>query len=202
MTTNICIYEAKEPIIDKREILRYAKARENFGECSTLLDECLDIALPTISYRALYRIVPLSLAGSLVTLGDRNVRSESLARHLSGCSSAVIIAATLGVGIDRLISRYSATSLLRAHLFDAIGTERIEALCDSLSEHIKDEFFSEGLTLTSRFSQGYGDLPLDFGRDIFSLLDCERKIGLYLNESLSMSPRKSVTAIIGIRKTK
>ena len=35
-------------------------------------------------------------------------------------------------------------------------------------------------------------------KDIFKVLDCERKIGLTLNESLLMSPSKSVTAIVGI----
>ena len=49
-----------------------------------------------------------------------------------------------------------------------------------------------------RFSPGYGDLSLEMQRDIFRVLDCPRKIGLTLNESLLMSPSKSVTAIIGI----
>ena len=35
-------------------------------------------------------------------------------------------------------------------------------------------------------------------KDIFAALDCPRKISLSLNESLLMSPSKSVTAIIGI----
>jgi 5-methyltetrahydrofolate--homocysteine methyltransferase len=32
-------------------------------------------------------------------------------------------------------------------------------------------------------------------------LDCNRKIGLTLNDSLLMSPSKSVTALIGVAKT-
>ena len=35
-------------------------------------------------------------------------------------------------------------------------------------------------------------------REIFAALDCPRKIGLTLNESMLMSPSKSVTAIIGV----
>ena len=31
------------------------------------------------------------------------------------------------------------------------------------------------------------------------MLDCPRKIGLTLNDSLLMSPTKSVTAIVGLR---
>ena len=57
---------------------------------------------------------------------------------------------------------------------------------------------AEGKFLKPRFSPGYGDLPLEMQRDIFRVLDCSRKIGLTLNESLLMSPSKSVTAIVGI----
>ena len=48
----------------------------------------------------------------------------------------------------------------------------------------------------------YGDLPLEMQKDIFNVLDCSKRIGLTLNESLLMSPSKSVTAIIGISKDK
>ena len=48
-----------------------------------------------------------------------------------------------------------------------------------------------------RFSPGYGDLSLEVQKEIFSLLDCPRKIGVSLGDSLLMTPSKSVTAIIG-----
>ena len=59
---------------------------------------------------------------------------------------------------------------------------------------------AEGIHFTDRFSPGYGDLPLDVQKNIFPLLDCERKIGLTLNESLIMSPSKSVTAFVGMAR--
>ena len=36
-------------------------------------------------------------------------------------------------------------------------------------------------------------------KDIFKILDCSKKIGLTLTDSLLMSPTKSVTAIVGIK---
>jgi hypothetical protein len=72
----------------------------------------------------------------------------------------------------------------------AIGTERIESLCDA--------FCNEFEKATHRVSAGYGDLPLEIQPQIFALLDCSRKIGLTLNQSLVMSPTKSVTAIFGL----
>ena len=51
-----------------------------------------------------------------------------------------------------------------------------------------------------RFSPGYGDVPLDAQRDIFSALDISKNLSVYLNDSLLMSPSKSVTAFVGIKK--
>ena len=80
----------------------------------------------------------------------------------------------------------------------AIGAERIEALCNAFSLEMKNEYAKSGRSLRPRFSAGYGDLPLELQREIFNALGCERRIGLTLNDSLIMSPSKSVTAIIGI----
>ena len=55
-----------------------------------------------------------------------------------------------------------------------------------------------GLAPRQRFSPGYGDLPLQNQRAFFDALQCHKEIGLYLNESLLMSPTKSVTAIVGL----
>jgi hypothetical protein len=75
-------------------------------------------------------------------------------------------------------------------MMQAIGTERIETLCD---------VFCDGLGQTRlRFRPGYGDLKLAAQQVIFEQLDCARQIGLTLNDSLVMSPSKAVTAIVGL----
>ena len=84
-------------------------------------------------------------------------------------------------------------------MMQAIGAERIESLCDVFCEELSQELQEEGY-LTSRFSPGFGDLPLTIQHDVFRVLDCSRKIGLTLNESLLMSPSKSVTAFAGISR--
>jgi cobalamin-dependent methionine synthase I len=39
---------------------------------------------------------------------------------------------------------------------------------------------------------------LDIQKDIFSTLNCSKHIGVMLNNSMLISPSKSVTALIGI----
>ena len=181
------------PVIDCNEALRYAGSRTTDETMQALLQECINEAQPELSYRVCYCRLPLQMAGDECKLGTLVLRSKALAKILHGCKEAVIFGATLGVGMDRLIAKYLRISPAKALMMDALGTERIEALCDAFcKEH--------GGNITPRFSAGYGDLPLAVQPDLFALLQCEKKIGLCLTDGLMMSPSKSVTAIFGIKE--
>ena len=52
---------------------------------------------------------------------------------------------------------------------------------------------------SSRFSAGYGDLPLELQEKIFEILKPEKQMGVFLSESFIMSPSKSVTAFVGLK---
>ena len=123
---------------------------------------------------------------------------EDFFRQLLGTGKNVLFAATVGTPFDRLIASYSRLEPSKALILQAIGAERIESLCDAFCDHMNTELKSCGKSLRTRVSPGYGDIPLSMQRSVFKILDCERKIGLTLNESLLMSPSKSVTAIAGI----
>lgn len=163
------------------------------------MDECLGEAVGRLTWRVCYTEAEVSLDGDCADLGFARVRSRSLCKRLEDCDRAIVFCATVGVELDRLIARYSRISPARAVMLDAIGTERIEALCDVLEAQIKSEREGTG-GIASRFSPGYGDLPLDFQRPLITALEASKRIGVALNESLLMSPSKSVTAIIGLKK--
>ena len=186
-----------EPPISEREILRYAGCVTPDGETLALLSSALGEARGEIAYRVCYRILPLKISGNRCDFGLFSVESGDLAKNLDGAEKVILFSATLGLSLDRLIAKYSRLSPSRALMLQAIGTERIEALCDTFLEDAPKEL---GDCLRPRFSAGYGDLPLSAQRDIFKALDCERQIGVFLNESLIMSPSKSVTAFVGVGK--
>ena len=199
MDPNVLIYTCDAPPVDRAEILRYAGVRGDAPEdLRAMLEDCLSEALPCCSYRACYREFPITRRKNLLDLGFAVTDSEHLSRNLADCTSVVLFAATLGIGIDRLISRYGRISPTRSLLLQAIGNERAEALCDALDREIGERMKARGCFTRPRFSPGYGDLPLSLQTDVFSALDCQKRIGLTLNKSLLMSPSKSVTAIIGI----
>lgn len=191
MSAPVLTKSFSEPPISKKEILRYAGCREADGNIEALIAESVEEARKVLSYKVCCREL------SAEELAPFLQRSRDLSKNLAGSDGAILFAATVGVGIDRLIAKYGIISPAKALIMQAIGAERIEALCNEFCGSLSSEL---GVLAMPRFSAGYGDLPIEAQRDIFDILDCPRKLGLTLNEGLIMSPAKSVTAFVGFRK--
>lgn len=183
-----------------KEIRRYMASSDGGKDIRELIDECLAEVSEMLQYKVCYTVLPVESDGSVVTMPCGEIESKNLAKNLQGCEKVIVFAATVGVGIDRLITKYSRLSPAKALCFQAIGAERAEALCDAFCKKMKSELGESGEILKPRFSPGYGDLPLETQKMIFSLLDCPKRIGVTLGDSLLMSPSKSVTAFVGITR--
>ena len=188
------------PAVNRSEILRYMGASEGTFELNKLIDECLKECLELLTYKICFCEFPVLTDGDIVDFSFAKVRSKALAENLKSSESAFIFAATTGMELDRLIFKYGKLSPAKAFVFQAIGAERAESLCDLFEKKLSDVLNEKKLYLTPRFSPGYKDLSLSFQKDIFRVLDCPRRIGLTLTESLLMSPSKSVTAVTGVSK--
>ena len=187
------------PEFNRREILRYALCKDADENITALLDKCIKECENAFTYNVCWCELPAKITDGEIDLSVLKTDSQALCKNLSGCRKIILFGATVGIEIDRLIAKYGRISPAKAVMFQAIGAERIEALCDAFNEEIKETY---NLYTRQRFSPGYGDFPLEAQKDIFRVLDCPRQIGLSLNESLLMSPSKSVTAIIGISDEK
>ena len=184
------------PPLDKKEILRYAGCGQPILAELALMEESLALCRGQLSYKVCFAHFPVMVMGDRVDFHFFQVESKHLAKNLSGCAEAIVFGATVGLEMDRLIARYSKLSPAKGLFLQAIGAERIESLCHTFCTDMANCF--PRCKLRPRFSPGYGDLPLAFQMDIFRILDLPRKIGLTLNESLLMTPSKSVTAIVGL----
>ena len=191
MSVQIKHYSA--PPVDRHAILHYAGVVQ-----AEALTEQIDLLLLEIesrlTYRVCYRTIEVSVVGDVCDFGFFSLTSPDLAQNLRGCSRVVLFAATIGVEMDRLQARYSRISPAKALLLQAIGTERIEALCDLFCADIAGELGA----CRPRFSPGYGTVPLAVQKEFFKLLECEKRLGICLTDSLLMIPTKTVTAFIGV----
>ena len=185
------------PEVDRAEAMRYAGIRnpslitedfiQKFDEVISLLDGKIS---PRVCFCEI-NVYDCDFLGSL-----------DIKKNLRDSETVILFAATVGFEIDRLIAKYEILSPSTALLIDAIGSERVEALCDEFCADMKEKKRVKGYSLRPRFSAGYGDLSIEYQKTLFALLDPPSRIGVTLNNSYLMTPRKSVTAIIGVEKIK
>ena len=124
---------------DRKEILRYASSKESSDELDLLIESCIGEVWQKLSYKVCYTELDVSFDENFVYIGGIKSTSSLLRKRLDSCQSAVIFAATLGIGIDRQIARYNALSPAQALVCQAIGAERIEYLCDLFCKEIEEE---------------------------------------------------------------
>lgn len=201
MNDTIFLKNYNQPPIDLKKILHYAKSGSE-DQILLQIRQLLEESLPHFSYKIAFCRLPINWGDKSLDLGFAKVDSKDLKNALIGCCEIILFAATLGIQADRLISKYSRLSPAKGLLMQAIGTERVESLCDLFCHEMKVKLKKEGLSTRPRFSPGYGDLSLTLQKEIISKLDCTKSIGISLNQQLLMTPSKSITAIIGLEERK
>ena len=183
--------------IDKCEAYRYMSLKRDYEnpEFEKAYGECLCEIEKNIFYKSAYRKSSLAFGeGDRIIFDFCSFESKDLKKNLEGCKSVIVFAATAGVKVDRMLLKYGALSDLKLMTADCIASSGIECFCDKLNYVI-----SEGRETKPRFSLGYGDTELKYQRALLSYLDAEKLLGITLNESMMMTPKKSVTAFIGVK---
>ena len=186
-----------EPEFNRREILRYAQCSGCTDQAMLdMMEECISecTRFASFSYRVSYcrlPIVSLDKETGEIDFELLKVRSRDLAGNLDGCGEAVLFAATIGPGIDRLIKKYSGRAPVKALFMQAIGAERAESLCEMFCASFTEK-------LRPRFSPGFGDLPLSLQPEVLRIVNASKNLSITLDEGFLMSPTKSVTAFAGI----
>lgn len=196
MTSPALFCSFPAPPVNRKAILRFAGERGDGEAILPLLEECLREAEGSLRFGVSYRPLPLAVTGNTVSAGPLSFASRDLARFIGSKTEGVLFCASVGHGMDRLISRYGRLSPAKALLFQALGAERVEALCDAFCEKLGVEY---DIPTPSRFSPGYGDLPLSLQREILPLAEAGKYLGVSLGEGFLMSPTKTVTAFVALR---
>ena len=188
--------------VDVREAYRYLGLRGRAPDAATerAVDEALRALQDEIDPKHVARRFALARPeDGVLEIEGLRVKSRALYRHLDGCGEVFLMAATLGIGPDRLIARAQAEGAMsRAMALQAAAAAMIEAWCDDVNAELARQAKARGRSLRPRFSPGYGDFSLEAQPGIFRLLGAQRNIGITLTDSLLMLPTKSVTAVIGI----
>ena len=189
--------------ISESEVYRYLGYDEKkhivTDDMRLLIKKCIALMLDTIEPKVTVSpVLPVVREEEEVLVGSCRLSGKDIAAHLDKCREAVFMAATLGNEIDTLIRRTETLNMAEAVILDAAANVAIEQVCQTEEDRIREEIIRSGKYLTMRFSPGYGDLPIETQHEFLRMLDAPRKIGLSVTSSHIMTPRKSITSIMGI----
>lgn len=187
--------------VEQEEVLRYLgyRGQQPDEQTQERLEHCLTELQKQARPKSVFRAFELTLpAPDMLKVESLLIHSRNLARNLKGCTCVYLMAATLGVDVDRLITRASAIRMSDAVIYQAAAAAMVESYCDEVNEALRREAETQGLYCRPRFSPGYGDFKIEHQRDLVRLLDTPRKIGLTVTDSFLLAPIKSVTAVIGL----
>ncbi len=121
-------------------------------------------------------------------------QAEEIGLEPIDAEGLVIGLVTAGVAIEsRAHELVSGGELTRGLIMDAAGSAAAEEAADRLSAHIVGEGDdSKAEAVSCRLSPGYGRWQLESQRVLFKLLP-HAEVGVVLNESCLMVPRKSIS---------
>lgn len=179
----------------KNNILESAlrlKIPKNYQTQSIL--ECEKILRSKISAKYVGVIVDITFPSeNVINLGYGNIFSKDLYKNLKGCKKAFVFCVTLGIQVDRLLSKLSTKSVTEHFITDALSSSLCESLCD-----LVDNKISNGFVCRNRFSVGYGDLSILEQKNVISLTNADKYLNVKLTDNYLMIPTKTITAIKGI----
>jgi len=120
--------------------------------------------------------------------------------YLRGNKQVGLGLSTIGTALEEKTKELMATGHEpEGYVLDAVGSVAAEATADAVNAKICHWAAVHDLVATPRFSPGYGRWSLEEQRVIFRLLPAEQ-IGMQLNPSCMMIPRKSVSFAVTFRK--
>jgi len=156
-----------------------------------ILEEVVNVLDPKYSYkRIVFNEAPLQ---AMIN------RSNELASFLKGSAEGFVVICTVGHGAVKLIDGYQhSNDMISALYADRICSDAVENLAEYISKELLNKFFDHDLyKLTRRYSPGYGDLPLECQKDLFSLFN-QSDLDIILTDKNYMNPDKSISYIVGI----
>lgn len=193
-------------LISREEILMYLGCKSDFLEYdikATLENEIKSIK-DVVRPRFCYDFFEIITEGEKIIIDNHGreiiLEGNSIKKLLKDSFGVVIFSETLGVEVDTYLRRLQIFNMYRAVVADAVASTMIEHFCNEINKELEFYIRDKGVFLTERYSAGYGDFSLEVQSHLLRLIECSKKIGVTLNESLIIILRKSISEIIGIGK--
>lgn len=176
-------YQREKISIELPEVLRYSgywKSKEDISpEIREIIGSQIALAYSLLKPRAIYSFI------DNLPLKDYYI--------FKGATKIALGICTIGSELEDLAdSHFRKGAYLEWLVLDACGTVAIENLVELVGDEIRKNVSEEGLKSSERLSPGCANWQLDGQNIIFGHFSSET-VGVTINESYMMNPRKSVS---------
>lgn len=186
--------------LNENEILKYLgyRGQEIDDALHSQIRSCIAEVMRASVPRIVWKRLPVEASGGRRHVEGLTLAGNDMAHLLENCQEAVLLGATIGAMVERLLMRYEVKSMSDALIMDACASTAVENVCNNFEQDLRTKIEEQGMFLSDRYSPGYGDLPFSENPDFCLMLNAEKRIGVTQSPTHLMIPRKSVMAIMGI----
>jgi len=166
----------------------------------SILDKCLAEARSLIKPNYIREEKKIISSGNDFIELEGGVRLSvgKIARYIGGAKTVVLFLVTIS---DKIESRAGELTKgkepLEGYLLDRIGSFAVESLAEAVENKIRKDHLKINKSVSRRYSPGYCDWPIEEQRILSGIIDFSQ-VGVSLNESCMMKPKKSISAIVAI----
>ena len=134
--------------IDRKEVYRYlgfrgvVPSRDIADKVEVYIKKLEEVSVPR-SFCRYFPLLPAEDAqeeGGCVRFADLEIRSRNLAGNLRGCTQVCMLAVTIGIGADRLVSRAQLTDVAGAAICQAAGAAMPGMLAGGPNGNLEDPY--------------------------------------------------------------
>jgi len=195
------IYNAPILKIDAAETRRYAGMRNTADFDDEMIEDICESARLLLEVKGIWKVYDYDCEKNLILSEPVfKIHGNSIEKHLQGCEKVICMAVTVGEKIEQEVTReFKNGGYVASMIMDAAATAAVEQAADATEKVIAQEIAKEGYKKIWRYSPGYGDWSLNEQKAFFQITDA-KEIGMRLSPMLMLMPRKSITAVIGLKK--
>lgn len=191
--------------LDKRKVYRslgYSNGHKPKPSIKSLVDEEIAEAYQLIRPSCFYQFMDIKRIRrpklTLVNGTNITLTSEVLSWALYPCRQAVVFVASIGPALEKRVARLMKEGQSgKAIILDAIGSEAAEKTVYYLQEKVRRVAKLDDAETTLRYSPGYCDWDITQQKLLFGVMN-SAPIMVNLSDECLMTPRKSISGIIGL----
>ena len=167
----------------------------------TAAEQALVIGAALLKPKAiLEKVAVKGLRHEKLLLDGSQLTGQLIATQLGSAEHVTVIICTVGEEIQDSIRLLENTDMVLALALDGVANAAVDELSRQICTRLAEQASQANLKTSTPISPGSSNWPVEVGQpEIFSILDAQ-EIGVSLNNSALMYPRKSASFVVGIGK--